>query len=723
MLTVDWTTNSITNSTTQAVYIRRRWSDPWSYQSNLWAVERVWSLLPSAPTATLTLDYGPILPHGGTSFGVQTKLDIAGWYVKIIDTCADGLLTWAGFIDEVGDDQGGMIGTGPSAIASGRQTFVAYSMAQLLAHEIVTRARWAAASEDRWAGCAGTFNENGKGNKSFSTVTGEAVFHSGHLTEDYGDFWSSRDIATYLLKFAKPVNSADEEKIKFRIDNLTLIPNWDKPTIECEGRSVLQLLNEVVNPGRMLQMSSLLDESTTPNTVVLKVHSLASTSISLPNGETHTANAETVSLATTLAHDTNVVVQGSVTSRADQIVVRGDRRETCGTFQITTDASATQILQEMFSSTVVTAYQNAASASTGYSGLTSTEKKRRNAIARNRKSVEDCYRVFTINSDSDMTVSGGFVFEKDDATRYYPWWSEVQFNQKLPFKRGIDYSGTAISGNTHDDKKKPEDYRPPLVMFKRPSSSPANYLQCDRMAAVDGDPSFAASVGVEYNQLAFTLEVQGAEQHAIAHGRFTALADDKTTAEYGSWDYRDAKCTISIREDRFVEGRYPLDTQLATNLDMIRRKVIYAGPSYKLVRVINGTAVDVATDGTLSTTTAAGKIRDDVGKLDAIAKLAASWWLTARKVLRLSSARPSASVFVGQMVVYINPGTAHADTINTVISEVRLSTPLGEGGASQPATFTLTTAMGELDALAFAPQSPTVQPAFQQVQPLQPVIA
>jgi hypothetical protein len=719
LLTVDWSSNSITTTTTQAVYVRRRWSDDWSYQPQLWAQERVWSLLPSMPTATLTLDYGRVLPHGGLEYETQPKLDIGGWYVLIVDTCSDGGLSWIGFIDEIGDEQGGMIGTGPSAIPTGRQTFVAYSIVQLLAQEIVTRTRWADAEEDRWAGCAGTFNENGKGNKVSSTITGEPLFCSGHLSEDYGSFWSSKDIVEYIFNQLLPVDKDGEKKVKFEFRGL--LPDWDKPTIETEGKSVLSLLLELVNPSRMYQMSALLQAGIggESDTIGIKIHSLSAVDLDLPNGEYHFANFDKVNLQTVNAHDTNVSTQGSVSGRVDQVIVKGDRRETCGTFQITTDGDDGEILQEMFTSSVVTAYQDAASATTGYSGLTSTEKKRRNAIARNRKSVEDCYRVFTINSESNMAAGGEYVFQTEATERYYPWWAEVRFNQHLPFKRGIDYSGTAISGDTHNDAEKPEDYRPPLVMFKRPSSSPANYLQCDRMAAVDGDPSFAASVGLEYNQLAFTLEVQGAEQHAIAHGRFTALADDKTTAEYGSWDYRDSKCTLSIREDRFAEGRYPQDDALPTGLDMVRRKIIYAGPSYKLVRVLDETVVDANDDGTLSETTAPGILRDDLDKLSSLAELAASWWCTTRKVLRLSSARPSATIFVGQMVESINPSTAHADTINTVISEVRLSTPLGEGGAAPPATFSLTTAMGELDALAFAPPPPTVAPRFQAIAPIQ----
>lgn len=727
MPTVNWGSSSITTSTTQAVYARRRWSDSWVLIDALWAVERSWSLLPSIPTATLIYDYGRMLPHNAgpsSSWLNKSKLDVDGWYVKIVDTCADGAVTWVGYIDEIGDEQGGTIGTGPSGIATGRQTFVAYSVAQILAHEVITRTRWndVENSVDRWAGSAGTFNANGKGNKRLANDEG-FVFDYGHLSHEMGTFWTSKDICEYLFRYAKPLDKDGNEKLKFRLDSSDLIPNWDRPTVECEGRSVLQVLTDLINPSRMLQLSTFLDESTTPDTIVLKVHSLSSTTLTLPNGETHPANADTLNILTADAIDTYITTQGSISSRVDQVVVKGARRETVCSGNIQeNDGSAGgdyDYFVELFSSSVVTAYEAAASGTSNYSTLSSSERRRKNEMVRSRESIQDAYRVFTISDKNALenTDDSTYLFEEDDNTRYYPWWGETRILPRLPFKKGVDYSGTIIADNSHDDEEKPDDFRAPVVFFEKPASSPAFFIRAEKLANSNNDPSFSVAVGLEYDSKAFTLDVQGAEQHAIAHGRFTALADDRTTTELGSWSYLStgAACTFAIQEDRFAEGRYPNNDDLPSLLDVIRRKVIYAGPSYKLARVMNLTALDVDNDGAGVLTSSTAYLRDDREKLQALAQLAGSWYLTTRKVCRLISSRPSAVPSVGQLLATINSGSAHADTINTIVSEIRLSSPLAEGGAAQSAQYSLTTAMGELDPLAFSPEPRTVEPGFQAI--------
>lgn len=719
---VNWGNPTLTTSTTQQVYVRRRWADPWVLNDAIWAVERSWSLLPSIPTATLVYDYGKVLPHGSSSWLNRGKLDVDGWYVKIVDTCADGAVTWVGYIDEIGDEQGGLVGLGPSGVATGRQTFVAYSVVQALAHEVVTRTRWndVQNSVDRWAGSAGTFNAGGKGNKRLANGEG-FVFHYGHLSQDQGTFWTSKDIVEYLMRYAKPVDKDGNEKLKFRIDSSDLIPDWDKPTIECEGRSVLQLLTDIVNPSRMLQLSTFLDESTTPDTIVLKVHSLAATALTLPNGETHPANADTLDIQSSLASDTYIATQGSVSSKVDQIVVKGARRETLTSGYIVAQGEAGigtgSFFSELFSSTVVTAYETAASTTTNYSTLSSAERKRKNEMVRSRESIQDAFRVFTINDLNPLQnpLDSAWLFEDDSNDRYYVWWGETRLLPQLPLKKGVDYSGTAISTGAHNDETKPDDFRPPMVLFKKPGSSPDFYIKAERLANVNNDPSFSVAIGLEYDAKAFSLNVQGAEQHAIADSHFTALADDRTTAELGEWDYRESYCVFSIQEDRFAEGRYPEDSALPSGLDMIRRKTIYAGPSYRLVRAMKATAVDVDNDGAAKIVDTTAYLRDDREKLNALAQLAGTWYLTARKVCRLISARPSAVPAVGQLLATINSGTSQFDTINTIVSEIRLSTPLAEGGGLQSPQYSITTAMGELDPLAFSPEPRTIEPGFQAI--------
>ena len=138
MPSINFGSSSLTYAGVQRVYTRQRWADSWTQQNNIWCEEATWSLLPSMPSASFILKYGNVLPHGSTSWTTQSKLAIAGYYIKVEFDCEDGTLTWIGFIDQIVDEQGGIAG----GVATGTQRFVALSMAQVLAYEFMVRSKW-----------------------------------------------------------------------------------------------------------------------------------------------------------------------------------------------------------------------------------------------------------------------------------------------------------------------------------------------------------------------------------------------------------------------------------------------------------------------------------------------------------------------------------------------------------------------------------------------------
>jgi len=243
MTAINWGTSSLTFAGAQRVYIKQRWADEWVLQPNLWCEEASWSLLPAMPTASFSLRYGKVLPHGQSTWTTQAKLAIGGWYIRVEFDCADGTISWIGFIDQLADEQGGIAG----GIATGVQRFVAMSMAQILAYEFMTRSKWHDEPNTtlRWSGSAIAFNQGGKPNRTDADDPEGADSHvfcptapknwSGDTPWTTAKFWSSRDIAAYLIAYAMPVDSSDATLIPFRIDNLTSIPDWDRPVIETEG--------------------------------------------------------------------------------------------------------------------------------------------------------------------------------------------------------------------------------------------------------------------------------------------------------------------------------------------------------------------------------------------------------------------------------------------------------------------------------------------------------
>lgn len=709
---ITWQSSNLQFAGATDVYIRQAWADPWVLNNTLFATEQTWSLLPSMPVAQLERDYGVVLEQGATLPGVRQKLSLGGYYVKIVTACADGSLTWIGYIDEAVDEQGGADGSG---VAYGTQRWVAYALPQALSFTYLTRSRWwdeVGTPTPRWSGSAIGFNQGGRPNRTATMPAADSGKSQTHMfapsapiniTDDtpytLPKYWSSRDILLYLQEHAMPLDQAGAEKVPFRIDGLSRVPDWDRPTIETEGKSVLSILDELVNQGRMLQFAVGIDETTTPHTVILQVYSLASATINLPGSNTHPAAEDTVSLALANAQDTRVVVQSSESRSAHQIVVKGAKRQVQCTLPIAATGSP---LLPGWNSTQESAYEAGASGETGYGDLSLSEKQLANQAARAASRLADVYRTFVLNPAHNLTLDGAPVFvEADGTTRYYPWWNAITIAPQLLMKEGIDYATIPVSD---DDANR--EFRPPAALFRVPLSDPAKYLIAERMSNRDGDPTFSVEVGISKDGQGLTLDVSGAEQHAIAGSAFTALDDDFTG--YGSYDYTETLCTVALTDDRFAEYEFPQAGALPTR-DVLRRKIYYAGEAYRYNVVHRDTAWNVNAAGALvETTTSRQFIHDDIDELQSIGQIAASWWLVPRKILRLTSPRPSALVFVGQLLTTLNAGTNQADTINSIVSEIRLTMSRSESIA--PAVFSITTASGEVDPLAFSPPDVTFGP-------------
>lgn len=670
------------------------------------------------PVAQFERDYGPFLDHNsgvGGEFVNQGKVSLGGWYVKVEVDCADGMLLWYGFIDEQADEQGGFSGT----VASGRQTFVAYSMAQALAFEYMTRSRWYDEPNDvkRWSGSAISFNAMGRPNRSDAMILDDVADglakQPAHLfaptapanrrTDEFNawtaaKYWSTRDVVGHLEQYAMPLNQVGGESIKFRIDGKNFLPNWDKPTIDTEGKSVLSVLQELINPSRLLQLSTLVDESTSPATVVLKIHSLSANQLNLPGGQVHLPNLDVLTIQAAAAQDTKIVIQSSESSTAHQIWMKGAKRQSVVTVAVLPDsdvAGTTEGLVEGWTETDETTYIDGASDEAGYGALTDDEKREANQIVRSRSALNDVFRTFVINPDWDFVGPNSrqvFVDDEDDAARYFPWWNDVTFAPELPLRQGVAYTTVPT---LDDDARK--EYRTPYVLFERPGED--KFLQAEKMSNREGNPSFSVEVGIGKEGQAITLDVNGSEQHAIAETRFTALPVDY--ADGGEWDYFDSSFTVALTEDRFAEYAFP-DSENLPVRDALRRRVIYAGEAYKLTRDASGTVYDVDVDGAkVVTGTAAAFYDDDRDRLESLGQIAASWFLIPRQILRLVSARPSAIPLVGQIVGWVNVGTPHATLINSVVSEIRVSMPRADSLSAS--NYSIVTSLGEMNPLAFDP--------------------
>jgi hypothetical protein len=284
---------------------------------------------------------------------------------------------------------------------------------------------------------------------------------------------------------------------------------------------------------------------------------------------------------------------------------------------------------------------------------------------------------------------------------------------ELPFLAGYDYSGSAVSDHTATETG-PAPHKPlePIVLFPMAGqdASPGDkvYRHAEKAPAAtetvtDSNDNWAAGSRVDDQDGALWLDVQGGwPQDLIAGGDF---AKNQTGDEEPWADFREMLVTASVPWSRFAEGRYPADAELPSN-DCIRRLRLRAGDDYKCDYVVPGTVLGVDAGGHLVRSSSGGVVRDCRDQLGALAQLAFAWYGQTRRALTLATSLTNSALELGMLVVSVGDpevaGEDHIDQVNSVVTEIRLQTPLAEGTGPLEAPIPLMTwetAFGELDVL------------------------
>lgn len=773
MPAVNWTDNSVSYAGVQEVAVRQRWANwdgsnfvesAWTVIDDLHCESLQWSLLPSMPTARLVFYYGNVTPHGTFVPTSRTKLAIDGYYVRIRYTTSDGVLSWYGFIDEIGDEEQGE----EAGVLTGKQTFQCYGLPQILAHRFITHsfhfaeyidATPALESNLRVSGSGLTFNQAGKPNRTatlrnvYAPPPTDQITLPAHVFAPYTDelrvqrasrsngkiwddpkYWSSRDILEYLQAYMMPVDRNGRQVIPFEFTGLDVVPNWDQPTIESEGRTILSLVQQLVDPGRLMQISTSVDDSVVPNKVNLDISSTSDSLLNLPNGQTHPASTNTLTLTTRAAHDTSVAYQRSTTSIVNQVVVKGAKRQAVATVQISPQdqppvSEITDFeLTENWSEANENAYEAGFSGDATYDALSSQQQIAANSRVRGTAELENVFKSFVINPYShklfDPANATPLIPQDNvnfglpaayDFVEQVPYFNALQLMSVLPLRKGHNYGGATP---VVDDRA--AEFMRPIVCMKDPADT--KYLRGSTMS--NGvDPKFSVGSGVDDNGRALVLNVLGQPQHSIAASRFDALQADLSQGNV-TWDYTEAQITIALQDDRYAESYLPETTAALADVDVIRQKLFYVGAAYQKIFMPDQTVVGIDDQGALvqsqdGLTDSEDYFRNNQDELDSLATIAAQWWLTPRQTLRLVSARPSAAVEVGQVLQ-----TCDGNAVNTIVSQVSISSPLsvseGGVGAPQPVSYQITTAAAERNPIAFAPKMTFVNARAQLLQNLLP---
>lgn len=734
------------NAVTQQVWARNSWSDSWTELENLWCERLTWSVAPGLANASFRWRYGRALAWETGVWQTVAPLTVSPrGFVKVTVTGQ----SLANVVHNTRD----WYGVWNAAVnREYLQRLTADGLEVLLSYATIANAWYLDAyGALRQSGCGLTFNQSQLPNRSAArqAVNGQQVYVFD-VDASRAAYWSSRDMAEYLLAANVPVNSAGAQVFVWQLVNAAALANYDRPTIETHGRVTLDVLNAIANRHRAL--AYYVEPYTVPGTTTtllqLKVFTFAETAVSVTSAGggamgTIPANADTWRIVLNYSQSAEATVGIVASHVADRVRVTGARRVSVCSLALK-DGS----LAKGWANADRERYEKGASEAADYPSYDQPrERKVRDAEARSVDDLANVYQRFELPDPWDQKLGDGLgtavslvqlAVEDDGITQFRIPESEFRLLKWLPLLTGYNYSGSIIGDaealGTPGHRGTQTGYppfleRPAMVLLQLPNqSSPEQFAYVDRVAlgateeieylvesGINKKPvnrTWSANVRIEAESNATTrkrardnavvLNVTGAHPHVIASEDYAPTRildgwpsggpyeDDKYV---GAWDYSTIIATVAIEESRRCEAVYPAAvTPLG---DFINELVIDAGDEYKQIYVVPSTVVDVDGESRELVRSDGGYLQDDRDALAAIARRAYEWYSRPRYALGLSTGWFQGDLWLGSLVLQLVDQQGNV-AISSVVTEITVDFPIG---ARATPAVAIATSFAELDPL------------------------
>lgn len=662
---------------------------------------------PDVNEAQLTRTFAGKVMIAGTATWVNLDpLDIGGYYVKVEISQDNGLwiatpIKWIGVILDSEEKRDGIQNVADEV---GKQRWMCRGLEFLLQRKNIDSSFvFKPGGSEVEIGRAIGFNLGaGRGNESHRKANRDAadgtkgtkIFAEAIGEGDGAQEWNAEQIVEYLLAYQFPTNAAGMVAFPLSFAGIsTEILKTFKPTQETEGKTLYQVLNELIDRRRIMTWA-IVPSLFGVELPSLQIYTFNSEGFTLPSGQFVPANP---SQGEWYQDDDNTVdtfvISAEDATRVDQVIVRGEPLGAC--FTISDEDSA---LEPDWTPEQETLYNEGATTDADYLlfGPDDFDLMRdANQQVRNGPALEKVFRYFRVPSDWDGTINSEIVCPKpddeDEATKF--WHAGLRFQSKLPLLLESDYedveaiTSEALTGST------PEYLRPFGVILDELTG---RHYMVDRLPVgvwgtelEAGGRHWSVNVRMQDSQLGIILDVSGSNQHAIATADFAPeedeIAQDILTNEL---DWRDIFVTVFAEFDECVEVREPA-TVTATS-DTIRELIINV-PNARLDYLVPGTVVDVDLAGD-KVTTAGGYVRDDREKLEDIAKAAFNWYGQERRSLTAVVHNLVCTFNLGDLITLVGSAAVPVPSY-TVITSLRFDLLAG--------TTTIQTQFAELDITAF----------------------
>lgn len=712
------------------VYTRTLWSDSWVEREDLRCTSCNFAAAPSISAANFRHRYGPRYQSGSVTGSTVARLDInPRSYVKVVITPSPGMtatpITWIGIWKRATD-----MGLLQSIPAVGLEALLSFTRVEDAYYRDVF-------GGIKQAGRGITFNEDGKPNRSENKQPINS--NQAYIFDedpDRAQYWSTRDIAEYLLEAHPPVDKDGNQILIWNLRNEAALPDFDRPELKTHYRDVLSLLHGIISRHRLLSFwLSIIDVPAAGpipanNAALVNVFTFTNTDIALKDGDGTTIGtipANTADIAINLDRDTTASASLSIDAShvADRVTVIGAER-----VSVFSASKFDGSLEAAWSKAEEKDYKAGASAASDYP--VEDEKHDRYLRDKEARASDRLRRVFAWfrlpKHWEQMTQDGvGESFptpiaidDDDDQFRIPSFYLRIL--KELPLLTGYDYAddiiadaemaatpghrGSAVQASPHDPL-------PWFVVIAQPAEegwTPADPIrwvfidQVGKTAALEVEDMETAIVSkIRANRdwsgrlrllkdmVGFEIEVTGAEQHVIA-GVDMSGHDDRIL---GSWDWRNIVATLAVTDSRRVQVTYPATP--ASIGQFSNDMSIEAGDQYQQIYVVPDTIVGInEKDGQLIRSSG-GYLQDDRDALRVIAQRAYEWYRVPRYQLQYSTSWIAGQLSPGMYVSSVRR-LSKKDPVGSVITSITYEFPISSSETPDAPKCSIQTAFGELDA-------------------------
>jgi len=672
----------VAQSPRQRVWTKQTWAAPFVLRPDLICTQTSSTIAPDIPTAALEYRYGQGLAPGTTAIGNYTPITTWGYFVLVEWFTETETRWWLGYAGKPVTTQTRAAADGIPA--AGIQRIPCYGLERAFDLSTVrstVHANPAGGAPVRHA-TATTFNDDRAGNRH--DANSPLVFALPRATPTR--VWSRRQIVQHLLTYHLPTPSGIAAGVPWAIGDLSMIPDWDAPTLECDNRPLSDCLAELLNRERMigwrLVPTIVPGAPPTVTAITFQPFSRSPFPIVLPTLPPLPGNPIAHTLLTDADPLTNLQISEDDTDLVNQVVIEGPREIGVCTLRFGHD------LEKDWTTAQESAYNDGARNEAGWTTLPQSEQRTQNELVRERWDLDRVFRSLVIPNDWDaLADSSDPVFVGD----YVPFVGSIEVLDYLPLYREVDYEGFA----NQVDESAGYSTRDPMVMIELPGTG--LYTRVETLGALRSGAN-AKFPGLNFSLTAapdnsrgpgIRLEVGNGPAHAIAGPGFVGTTADVDQETFYEFDYREVIATVALLGDRRPFFAIPSDTALGSADYITRRIIRLEDESLQHIHIAAATVVDLEPDGDVLSSNG-GVLRDPTPQLRAIALVAAEIYTKPNRRIDLRSSRILAAIDTGHVIYFANG----VETKATVV-EVRIDAPITDSGTPTGDVALTITAAGE----------------------------